>query len=359
MSARKRPRIASTSPRLLGAAACALVVACSSSQAPQGSPILTHVYWIAGSERLLAWSFDQDPGLVTPVPPLASQVDFVFDRRLDGDKIEVVTYVKGVMVTTPKDPPSVRVTWPGMTSATDFQMTLSYDSTPKYGDVSSYVFARPAEPGFPSSTLVTFSLDASLLTSQTGERAVVPPSIPIKTSGFSVTIGASTGPVLPGYQLPLNFSNRLPKTPATSPQIHVRTHGADVPYKLLGDGSLSSRWYVAAADCLGGWPANATFDVTIDADFVDAFGGKLGQPAMATFSTSPGSAADASCSVPDAGAGDAADASLEGGGADDAAPADAGAPDGGAEAGDATGADAGAADVQGAAGDAPADAGTD
>jgi hypothetical protein len=308
MSARKRPRLTFSLFPLTLAAASVLGASCSSPTTPQGSPILTQVYWIAGGAQFLAWSYDQNPNMAAPVPPLASEIDFVFDRRLDGNKLEEISTVNGAIVTTPRQPSSVSVTWPGMTATSDFQMTVDYNSVARFGGISSFVFARPSPPGFPSSTLVTFKLDASLLTSSTGEHATVPASIPVKTEILSVTIGASTAPVARTYQVPLNFSNRLPAVPATSPFIHVRTRGADVPYKLLADGSLDSRWYLSAADCLGGWPGGATFDVTIDADFADAFGGKLGQPATASFSTNAGAAVDASCSVPDAATGgDAAD----------------------------------------------------
>jgi hypothetical protein len=263
--------------------------------------VLTQVFWDVGGQQLLVWSFDQNPAIVSPVPPFASQVDFVFDRRLDGSKIEDIVTVNGVTMARPKDMPAVHVKWPDMGTAMSdppFHIVVDYDSSPRFGGVSSYIFARPDVPGFPASDTLSFELVPGLLTSSFDEPAVLPPSIPVKTSALVVTIGPSTAPVWPSYQLPLSFSNRLPAVPATSPHVHVRTGGADVPYKLLADSSLASRWYLAAADCLGSWPPATKLEVTIDADFADAFGGKLGQPATATFSTSAsGAAFDASCSV--------------------------------------------------------------
>jgi len=154
-----------------------------------------------------------------------------------------------------------------------------------------------------------------------------------------VSIATGAVAVPPSYQLPLAFSNRLPAVPATSPLIHVTANGAAVPYKLLADAGLASRWYLVAADCLGAWPASTTFSVTIDAGFSDAFGGKLAEAATAAFSTAAGtSAPDASCSIPEAGA--------------PAPGADAGATDRGA--GDAVAGDLGASGEAGdAGGDAP------
>jgi hypothetical protein len=323
-SARARIRPNRTTTLTTLAAACALA-GCSSPSGVPGSPVLTQVYWAAGGEQVLAWSLDPSVAMVSPVPPFGAELDFVFDRRLDGTKIEDFVTVNGVMTTQPKDTPAIRVTWPDMgtvMSDPPFHLVVDYNSIPRYGGASSYLIAKPDVPGFPASDTLTFQLVPALVTGESNEPAVLPSSIAIRTGAFSVSIGTSTLPVAASYQVPLNFSNRLPAVLATSPQIHVRTHGADVPYKLLADSSLGSRWYLAAADCLGGWPASTTFDVTIDADFVDAFGDKLGQPATATFSTSAGAAAvAATCSVPDAGASDTGATPPVDGGAD--APADA------------------------------------
>ncbi len=351
LSARARSRIPAT--LALAAAACALGAACSSPTELHGSPILTQVYWIAGGQQLLAWSLEKDVTMVSPVPPFASEVDFVFDRRLDGSRIEDSVTVGGVATTRPKDPPAVRVTWPDMAtmmSAPPFHAAVDYNSLPRYGGVSSYVYAHPDVPGFPSSETLTFDLVPELLAGPYGDPAALPtpPSIIVKTSALSVSIGSSAS-VVRSYQLPLTFSNRLPPAPATSPFVHVKTNGADVPYKLLADASVGSRWYLAAADCLGGWPASTTFTVTIDADFADAFGGELGQPVAATFSTGAAAiaSADASCFVPEAGA---TDGGVDGvGDAFDGSSSEVGAADGGVDAaGDASpepAADASSADA--------------
>jgi hypothetical protein len=338
----------------ISAAACMLGAACSSQTELHGSPVLTQVFWSADGQQLLVWSLDQNPAIVSPVPPFGAELDFVFDRRLDGTKIEDVVTVNGVTTTRPKDTPAVHVTWPDMgtvMSNPPLHLVVDYNSLPRFGGVSSYIFARPDIAGFPASDTLSFDLVPALLTSAFDDPAVLPPSIPVKTGAFTVAIGASTTPVAPSHQVSLNFSNRLPAVTATSPHVHVTAGGADVPYKLLADSSLASRWYLAAADCLGGWPAATELAVTIDADFADAFGGKLGQPATATFSTLANAApVDASCPVPEAGAGDT--------GAD--APVDAGA-DAPVDTGADAPVDAGADAPLEASGDAAvdADAGTD
>ena len=106
-----------TSPTALALVAGLLGAACSAGPppAPHGAPVLKAVYWIAGGAPLLAWTPADAPSsfLVSPVPPFATQVDFVFDRRLDGDLIEDTVIVDGIPTTQPKAMPPVEVQWPG------------------------------------------------------------------------------------------------------------------------------------------------------------------------------------------------------------------------------------------------------
>jgi len=344
------------------AAACALGGACSSPSDPHGSPVLTHIYWVAGGMSSLAWSLDQNATMVSPVPPFASEIDFVFDRRLDGAKIEDLVTMNGVTVAVPREPAPVRVTWPNMgtvMSDPPFHLAVDYNSVPRFGGVSSYVYARPDVPGFPSSATVTLDLVPSLLTSPYNDLADLPdPPVSVKTGAFASLLVATSSAVVSSYQLPLTFNNRLPKPPlSTSPYVHVTANGADVPYRLLADASVASRWYLAAADCLGGWPAGTTFSVTVDPDFVDAFGGKLGQAATITFKTLAGATAPSTCPpVADGGADGPPDGGVADGGAPDAS-VEVGVADGGV---DTASADGGAPEAPGdAAPDAPVDTASD
>jgi hypothetical protein len=344
-------------PRILAvtAAAGALVAACSSTPAePHGSPVLTSIYWSAGGQQSLAWVPAGDSATtMSPVPPFVSEIDFVFDRVLDGARLEDLVTEGGVTSAIPKAMHAILVSWPDRAtrdSHPPFDLVIDYNSVPRFGGTTSYVFARPMNaPGIPTSEAITFRFDTTLLTSAYDEPASVPDHVDIKTSDFVASIAAATGPISSRAQIPLSFSNRLSDAPATSPFVHVTTGGEPVPYKLLGAGdpSLASRWYLAPADCLGSWPASATLVVTIDADFADAFGDELGMPATATFSTAAtaGAAGDASCSIPDGGAsdGDASDAA-DAGYADEGG-SDAGASDAGASGADEGGSDAGASDA--------------
>jgi len=366
-------------------AAVAAVVACgagcSGPQDPHGSPILTQVYWVAGGAQLLAWARDSSP-IASSVPPFGSEVDFVFDRRLDGDRIEMTVTTGGVTTTQSLPNPPITATWPGMAQLTGdaaFAMTVQYNSEPRFGGATSYVYAQPRIPGFPSSLTVTFDLDLSRLTSAYDEPASAPTQIPIVTAPLSVALSSPTEGVPVSYTLPLAFSNRLPALPAdgTSPFVHVTRDGVPVPYRLLpgASPSLSASWYLTPADCLGVWPANATLEVTVDAGLLDVFGGKLAQGATTSFVTGAGaSAADASCAVAPPADGGAPDAAADGGVGDAASgdlsgdvPGDAGlgAPDAGATDGgvtDAAGAppasdasDVAVAEVPDAAADAAVD----
>jgi hypothetical protein len=333
----------------------ALGAACGGPTEPHGSPVLTKVYWSANGEQQVVWSPANapDPTLASSVSPFGNEIDFVFDRQLDGSRLEDIVTMNGTTVAVPKTPAAIEVRWPDMAarmSDPPFKLSVDYNSLPTYGGQSVYVFARPDVPGFPSGETLTFDLILANLTSAYGDVATAPASIAVKTTTFSVSIQAPTGTAATTFELPLAFSNRLPPVPAagTSPAVHVTTAGAAVPYKLLADASLGSRWFVAPADCLGAWPASSTFTVTIDAALTDAFGGPLAQSATATFATGApsGVTRDASCALGDGGAGD---------GASDGATAEVGAPDAGAS-GDA-GSDGGVDGAPGDAADVPASLG--
>src|SRR5258707_7045322 len=153
-----RPR-----PRMLAwAATCALGAACSSPPAQHGSPILTQIYWVADGAQLLAWSRAPDTAQVSPVPPFASEIDFVFDRRLDGARLEDIITVGGVTTARPKPTPAIHASWPDMAarmSDPPFALVVDYNSVATFCGASAYVFARPVVPGFPSNTIVTFEPD--------------------------------------------------------------------------------------------------------------------------------------------------------------------------------------------------------
>src|SRR4051794_3769136 len=55
---------------------------------PHGAPVLVEVLWELKGAPTLVWSRNADAAVATVVPPQGTRVDFVFDRRLDGARVE-------------------------------------------------------------------------------------------------------------------------------------------------------------------------------------------------------------------------------------------------------------------------------
>ena len=281
----------------LGAASCG-----SSSSEPHGSPVLLKVYWVAGSARTTVWSRDPDPSLAAVAPPLASEIDLVFDRRLDGNRIEDTVTVNGVETTQPKANPPVTVTWPDFAqvmSDPPFATQVLYNSTPLFGGATSYVFVRPMAPGFPSATTVTLQLDKSGLTSAYGEQMDGPDHVDVPTAPFTVAFAlpaaGDAGVAVagdPAFQLPLVFTGRPAAPAAAAPFVHVSTGGGavDLPFQLVSDSRVPSTLYLApGTSCHDGWPSGATIDVSVAAGLPDAFRVALAAGASTSFAVvSPG-----------------------------------------------------------------------
>src|SRR4051812_23394227 len=93
----------------------ALALGCSGvPPAPHGAPVLIAVYWVAGGSRYLVSSPSgpTDPALIARAPAYASEVDFVFNRRLDGVRIEDTVTVDGVATPRSKPDPPITASWP-------------------------------------------------------------------------------------------------------------------------------------------------------------------------------------------------------------------------------------------------------
>jgi len=126
--------------------------------------------------------------------------------------------------------------------------------------------------------------------------------VSVLTTPLAVSVSGPSTAVDGTYQLPLAFSNRMPAASGMSELIQVRAGEVDVPYALVSDANLASRWYVTPADCLGRWPASTTFTVVVKPGILDAFAGKLSAGASTTFSTTGAEPVSPDCGV----AGDAA-----------------------------------------------------
>jgi hypothetical protein len=279
---------------VLGAASCS-----SSSDPPRGAPVLTRVYLTAAGARYTIWSSPDapDPAQVATVPALGYEVDFVFNRRLDGNRIEDTVNDGGVSVEQPKAVPPITVAgFDPQAESPAFVLNVLYNSAGIFGDGTSYVLAKPRVPGFPSATALTFQIDRSNITSPYGEPLAMPDTVPITTQPFSVAIGVPSGadggsgpPVEAGnFQVPLHFSNLPAASARLLPFVHARVGGGDLPVSLLVDAVDGSLLRMVPGGDLAAWPAGSTIDVTIDQGLPDAFGIGLAAATNATFATLPG-----------------------------------------------------------------------
>ncbi|HXJ21585.1 MAG TPA: hypothetical protein VMT03_15275 [Polyangia bacterium] len=271
-------------------AAVAMLGCSSASSPPHGSPVLLDVYWISGGQRTLVWAAplaDGGGSLAVTVPPAGQQVDFVFDRRLDGSKIEDSVTQNGVTVQVPRATPPIGVSWDGGVDSTPpFTDQVFYNTEPFYGGSTAYVFLRPGTTGFPSSNSVVFTFDKTALTSAYNEPMIGPDQIAVATGPFTATVRAlsagDAGSAVPtSYMVPIAFTNRI--TPAAvAPFVHASSAGVAVPITVTGDTSDPTVVYATSA-CAGGWPTAAPITVTIDSQAPDAFGGLLQTAASGTF----------------------------------------------------------------------------
>ena len=272
--------------------AAGLTAACSSSQEPHGSPVLLSVQWIAGGQRTQVWT-PTETGTVQ-ASAAGQEVDFVFDRLLDGTRIEDVVTQNGIETTVPKATPPITTSWPDaatVMSTPPFSDQVRYNSEPFYGPATAYVLLQPAVVGFPSSDTITFSLDQTNLTSAYGEQMIGPSRISVTTGPFSASFalpGGSDGSasVPPNFALPAIFSNRAASTASVEPFVHVEANGLPLPVVLVADLSDATIVRLLPASCLGGWPVGVPIDVTIAAGVPDAFGVEMAADAHTTFMAS-------------------------------------------------------------------------
>jgi len=261
--------------------AAMLSIACSSSpEAPHGSPVLVAVHWITPGKRTPVWLRDADGATAARVPGYASELHFVFDRRLDGSKIEDTVGD----TTVPKPVPPISVAWPGIDDAVApvmseprFSHQVFYNSTAAYGGQSSYVFLRPAVPGFPSATTVTLTLDKNAFTSAYGEVMDGPDQIAVEIDVMTIAPRRpATADALemfpPAYTFPVGFSSRPAAIEKLSPFARARADGVPVPVALTADTVDKTAVFVSAAACLGGWPMGARIEISFAAGVPDAFG---------------------------------------------------------------------------------------
>jgi hypothetical protein len=377
---------------LLGLVAVAAGAGCGSSEAPHGAPVLESVYWEligagAGADcvvlpsdagdadsdagdalgigdgvpknQCLVWSKDA-PGKIGTVPPAAAQFNLVFDRVLDGAKIEDTITDGGITRQYPKlSSTGVNVspvTWdldPDGASP-KFSLVVWYNSLslPFTAVGSAYIYGRarsddqPADAPnptltFPPSNTVTLTLDKTRITSQYNEPMVGPDTITVNTAPFSLLVSLPKPP--PGgsisyapinYRVPLEFNNRI-GDPAN--HIQVVQNGRSLrseEYQLVPDPTVPTKFFVrpinvrtnppAAGDrtTRPRWDSNACVEVTVAADLTDVYDVALGVATTAVFIAGDPSSGG---TTPDAGAPTDGGTTGDAGGADVADPSDSGA----------------------------------
>ena len=368
---------------MLGALGAVAAAGCGDS-APHGPPVLLKVYWeTRGGVQTLIWSSTPTDGpLPNIVPPAATQFDLVFDRVIDGSKIEDTTIVNGVSTQMPKKQPGppmqmppvaspspVTVTWPGMFDAAgetvvepagqDYALSVWYNSIhlPSEAANTSYVYGRET-PSYPSNTPLSIKIDAQNITSKYNEPMAEVDPITVTTEPFGVMINPAAnangtaaddaGPPPPAYVptnfgVPLQFNNvpvnanptmlaaglpqylqvRLNGALLTPGQYQVQVSPSDPTLILLKPGTIQV------------WDSGGKLDVTVSAGLPDIYGGLLDKDVTASFLPCQLAGDDAGvriCAPPNHGGGSDAGVN-DGGAAPDVAAADAGA------AGDDAGAD--------------------
>jgi hypothetical protein len=232
----------------------------------------------------------------------------VFDRLLDGSRIEDVVTQNGVETTVPKATPPVTTSWPDSATAMStppFSDEVRYNSEPNYGPATAYVLLQPAVIGFPSSDTITFTLDKTSLTSAYGDQMIGPSQISVTTGPFSASFPLPSGAdgsasVPPNFLFPAIFSNRVASAASVAPFVHLEANGVPVPVVLTADASDQTIVYLSPASCLGGWPVGVPIDVTIAAGAADAFGVAMTGDAHTTFMASGAAPAapDGGCPAP-------------------------------------------------------------
>jgi hypothetical protein len=288
--------------RCLLVAAALAVSACEPDvTAPHGSPALMQVLWEVQGIATVIWSRDPDAAVAPAVPAAGFKVDFVFDRRLDGARVEDT--VNGLPV--PKANPPIAVGWPDFATVMSdppFGFDVYYNSLATWGPATTSVFVQLDRAGFPSGTPVTFTLDPNGLTSVYGEPMDGPTEITVMTEPLAVSLQLSTATVPTSYRASIAFSTRGPAVAALGPFVQVTAGGQALPFELVYD-AADPRRVLVQSRCGGVWPAGARVDVTVGAGAPDGFGRPLGAPVTGSFMTAAIAPADGGCGL-DAGTGD-------------------------------------------------------
>ncbi len=318
----------------IGSAALAVGVGCGGNSAPHGPPVLLGVFWEVNGDECPVWSPGDDGGMFGAVPPSPTQFNLVFDRVIDGSKIEDTVTINGVSRQQPKAMPPVSVSWPSPAmnppSGPAFNLAVWYNSIHlATADVNtSYVYGR-ATPSYPSDASISITIDAMGITSEYNEPMVMLAPIVVQTQPFSVTLSpappdpanphpscklatdtAGPGMVGTNYRLPLKFNN-VPGGAVTDLAQHLDVRQGGRPlslgeYQLSADPLDATRIFLQPGT-IRIWDSGSDVTVTVAADVVDVYGSALGTAKMVTFTACEPVASDGGatmCGPPMGGAAD-------------------------------------------------------
>ena len=168
---------------------------------PHGAPVLLEVLWEVDGRAHARLEPRRRRGGRDGGPAAGSRIDFVFDRRLDGARIEDT--VDGKPVPKANPPITRRLARHGDTVMSDppFAADVFYNSLPDLrprhdlrvrAGRTSRAFRRPRP--------ITFSLDPNGLTSVYGEPMDGPTAITVTTGPLTVTLPNSTATVPTSYR---------------------------------------------------------------------------------------------------------------------------------------------------------------
>jgi hypothetical protein len=306
-------------------------IGCGSSATDTGAPHLVSLLAQVPGAADVDYLAPPDGG--APAVSGVAQFKLVFDKLLDGDKIETVT------TTTQPKTDVISITWmnapagaPAITANTLYDPSGALSVTtpgPK-------IMLAPA-PGLPSGAQLLFKLDRSKITGKTGTPFDGPDTQTVATLPFDVATDLMPGvPLAPDGTLHLAFTN----SPGMNVADHIKITAGGAPVVVdvsLDPADPRNRLVTSMA-----WLPGQTLVLTIDKGAGDLFGVTLAQDVTATFAIAAG---DGGVAPGDAGSG------ADGGPVDAGAGPDAGSVDAAPDA--AAGADGASPD---AASDGPDDA---
>jgi hypothetical protein len=270
-------------------------------------------------QQALALANDEATDLLVPpdggIPPLSPllKLKLVFDKLLDGDKIEHVDDAGMPMALTDV----ATIAWADkLVGAPEIVAATTYSPNGNAATKPAPSIWISASPGLPSGAKLMLRLDRSKITDRSGQAFAGADMVPFETEPFSAALNVDeTMPVASDFKIEVTFSN-LPGADADK-QIQVTAGGVAVAVTVSNDPTMNARLFTVAP-ATGGWVAGRSYTVTVGKQAKDLFGVALAETATATFSAGSGGA--------DGGLQDSAAADgAPDGGQPDAAPADGGA----------------------------------